>query len=593
MNPSFGADVIGGGTRFGALADADRVSVKVYAAGGGLVREQELEARGDARFEVMLDGVGHGALYNFVVDGRELPDPYARYLPHGVHGPAMVFEARYAFRQPRRERPSHEHVIYELHVGTFTPEGTYGSAVERLPDLVALGITTLELMPLAAFAGKRGWGYDGVALYAPHAAYGTPDDLRAFIDRAHELGLSVLLDVVYNHFGPDGNYLSAYSQRYFARGVRTPWGDAPDFAHAPMRRYMLENARYWLEEFRFDGLRLDAVHALIDPSPTHVLEELVSSLSDLAPKPWLVAEDERNDPALVTGSGLDALWADDFHHQAHVTTSGERDGYYAAYEPGATGIARCIRRGWLYEGEYSPATKAPRGKPADTLPASAFVYCLQNHDQIGNRALGERIHQLIRTDAYLASSLLLLSLPMTPLLFMGQEWAASSPFLYFTDHNEELGRAIRDGRRAEFAHFGAFGEGELAAEVPDPQAEKTFRRSQLDWSERKAPEHARVLEFYRTALALRKNDPVLADPSRERLQADAFGTVLTVRRWVDRNVRLILVNFGDAPVPLSSLPVFAELRAARLLLSSAPLEDATVLSPRSAAIFAVTLGVDS
>jgi maltooligosyltrehalose trehalohydrolase len=293
----------------------------------------------------------------------------------------------------------------------------------------------------------------------------------------------------------------------------------------------------------------------------------------------------------VTRTGFDALWADDFHHQVHVTATGERDGYYAAYDPGATGVARCIQRGWLYQGQHSPATKSPRGAPADALSASSFVYCIQNHDQIGNRALGERIHHLVKPSVYLAASLLFLSLPMTPMLFMGQEWAASTPFLYFTDHDEELGRLVREGRRAEFAHFGAFGEG--GTMVPDPQAQETFRRSQLDWSEREKPIHARTLELHRAALELRKNDPVLADASRERLQADAHDTVLTVRRWSGADVRLILVNFGDEAVPLSSLPAAAELQAAKLLLASEPAADANLLPPRSAAIFAVMQGVDS
>jgi maltooligosyltrehalose trehalohydrolase len=593
MDSSFGAEVVGKSTRFAVLADAERVDVRLYAADGGSTGDHELEPLGDARFQGTLEGIGHGALYNFVVDGRELPDPYARYLPRGVHGPAMVIEPRYAFRNPRRDRAPHEHVIYELHVGTFTPGGTYRSAAERLPELLALGITTLELMPLATFAGNHGWGYDGVALYAPHPAYGTPDDLRAFIDQAHDLGLSVVLDVVYNHFGPAGNYLSAYSKRYFNPRHHTPWGDAPDFAHAPMRRYMLDNARYWLEEFRFDGLRLDATHALFDPSPTHVLAELASSLSHLAPRPWLIAEDERNDPTLVTRTGLAALWADDFHHQIHVTATGERDGYYAAYEQGAARVARCIQDGWLYQGQHSPATKSPRGAPANALAASAFVYCIQNHDQIGNRALGERLHHLTDLAVYLAASLLLLSLPMTPLLFMGQEWAASSPFLYFTDHDAELGRLIREGRRAEFAHFGAFGDGAGATEVPDPQAEATFRASQLNWSERETPEHARTLKLYRAALALRKSDPVLADASRERLHAHAHENVVTVRRWSGEHVRLILVNFGHEPVPLSSLPAAAELHAAELLLATEPTVDGSFLAPRSAAIFAVNEGVES
>ena len=588
--PSFGAEVAGGGTRFAALADASEVSVRVYDASGSAPRDIALSRIEEDRFEAVVDGVGHGALYRFVIAGRELPDPYARFLPHGVHGPAMVVEPRHVFRAPRIERPLREHVIYELHVGTFTVAGTYAGAAERLTDLVDLGVTTLELMPLSAFAGSRGWGYDGVALYAPFAGYGTPDELRAFIDSAHELGLSLLLDVVYNHFGPAGNYLTAYSERYFTAAERTPWGDAPDFAHAPMRRYVLDNARYWLEEFRFDGLRLDATHALCDRSSTHVLRELASSLADLAPKPLLIAEDERNDPSLVTRLGLDAVWADDFHHQLHVTLNGERDGYYAAYEPGVAGVARAIERGWLYEGQHSIAKNGPRGAPAQTLDAASFVYCLQNHDQIGNRAFGERLHHLIPEDAYLAVSLLFLCLPMTPLLFMGQEWAASSPFLYFTDHDEELGHAIRVGRSAEFAHFGAFAAETTAVSLPDPQAKETFERSQLDWSERSAPEHARVLELYRAALALRRSDPVLRDGARERLRAEAHGSLLVVRRWSGRALRVILVNFGDAALPLAELSALHGIGSARLLLSSRPLPEPSALPARSAAVFAGNQG---
>ncbi|HEX6276631.1 MAG TPA: malto-oligosyltrehalose trehalohydrolase [Polyangiaceae bacterium] len=550
------------------MSDAAECAVRLYDENDRPIAEHALERRDDGLFVRDLEGVGSGALYRFVLGDRALPDPYARFLPRGVHGPAMVVESDYEWRHPSVSRSLAEHVIYELHVGTFTPEGTYAGAAERLERLTELGVTAVELMPIAAFDGTRGWGYDGVAHYAPFAPYGTPDALRAFVDRAHGLGLSVLLDVVYNHFGPAGNYLSAYDARYFTRDVASPWGDAPNYAFEPMRRYAIENALYWLEEFRFDGLRLDATHAVIDHSARHVLAELAEEVAALRPKRLLVAEDERNEPSLVTRAGLDALWADDFHHAARVTLTGERDGYYGAYEPGAATVARTIRRGWLYEGQRNPVSGNARGANADELSAERFVYCIQNHDQVGNRALGDRLHDAVSSEAYLSVSLLLLFLPMTPLVFMGQEWAASSPFLYFTDHEAELGRAITEGRRREFAAFGAFSES--ACEVPDPQALATFERSRLDWNERTMPEHARVLEFYRSALLLRREDAVLAEPSRERLRCTALGDVLAVERWRNDERRLLLVNFGAHDVSVSELVTQLDFDGARSLLASAP-----------------------
>ncbi|HVR18682.1 MAG TPA: alpha-amylase family glycosyl hydrolase, partial [Polyangiaceae bacterium] len=406
-----GATVVGNATRFAALTDAPRCAVRLYDSNGEVIAEHALGPEENGVHSLDIPGVGHGALYRFVLGERALPDPYARFLPYGVHGPAMVVEPRLGFRFDAVSRPLAEHVIYELHIGTFTPEGTYAGAAERLELLAELGVTTIELMPVAAFDGTRGWGYDGVAHYAPFAPYGTPDELRALVDRAHGLGLSVLLDVVYNHFGPSGNYLGAYDRRYFARDVASPWGDAPNFAFAPMRRYVVENALYWLAEFRFDGLRLDATHALVDSSPKHVLAELAEAVAGFSPKRLLVAEDERNEPSLVTRLGLDALWADDFHHATRVTLTGERDGYYGAYEPGAETMARTIRRGWLYEGQRNPVGGKHRGASADELSAERFVYCIQNHDQIGNRALGDRLAHVVSLDAYLAVSVLLLFLP--------------------------------------------------------------------------------------------------------------------------------------------------------------------------------------
>ncbi len=525
---------------------------------------------GDGLFESRLAGIGHGERYRFVLDGEELGDPYARSLPEGVSGPAMVYRSSYRWRHDRVARPLREHVLYELHVGTFTREGTYAAATQRLGELVELGITGIELLPVAAFGGRHGWGYDGVAHYAPHYAYGTPDELRAFIDAAHGAGLSVLLDVVYNHFGPAGNTLGKYSRSYFAK-VPGPWGEAPDFTNPWMRRYVRDNISSWLVDFRFDGLRFDAVHAITDAS---LVRECVETARAAVPDAILIAEDDRNDPALVEKVGFDAIWADDFHHAVHVTLTGERDGYYDAYEPGTETIARAIEHGWIYEGQEFPTTERPRGKPAATLPAEAFVYCVQNHDQIGNRALGERLSRLTSLEAERAAALLMLFLPMTPLLFQGQEWAASTPFLYFTDHEPSLGALISRGRRDEMSRFRSF----AAEDIPDPQDPDTFARSKLDRDERLQPPHAETLAMYRAALALRRRDPVLSVGGRDALAVSTHGPVLVVRRWHGPGVRLLVANFTDraAEAPLRGSQLVA---STRFELPNMPPWSAVIVSP--------------
>jgi maltooligosyltrehalose trehalohydrolase len=526
-------------------------------------------------FSVTARDVGPGALYRFGLDDRELPDPYARFLPEGVHGPAEVMRLPRGPRPRPPARPLREHVVYELHVGTFTPEGNYAAAAQRLPELAELGITTLELMPLSSFAGARGWGYDGVAHFAPHAAYGRPEELCAFLDRAHELGLHVLLDVVYNHFGPAGNYLRAYSPDYFSSELQNAWGDAPDFVHAPMRRYVLDNALYWLDEVGFDGLRLDATHAIIDPSPRHILAELADRVAALdSGERLLMAEDDRNDPALVARDGLDAIWADDFHHCVRVTLTGERDGYYAAYPAGAAAIAETIENGWLYRGQNYPLRDEPRGHDASGVPREAFVYCIQNHDQVGNRAFGDRLQANISLDAYCAASTLLLFLPMTPLLFMGQEWACSAPFMFFTDHEADLGRAVARGRREEFKRFAAFADPDRRATIPDPQALETFTQSKLDWSERAAPNHARVVELYRALLALRRTHPALALAQGQVLRASApHESVVAIERQSAQGRLRLWVNLGADPIDLRALGVAPQAQVLLRSSGTGPLED--------------------
>ena len=594
MNPlvtygrCLGATVEGSGTRFVAYSTTAReCSVRLYDANGHATQTYELTPMGDGMFEQTVSGVGDGALYKFVVDGNELPDPYARFLPLGVHGPARVVESKYSFRHAPVARPLSEQVIYELHVGTFTRQGTYRAAMAELPRLAKLGVTTLELMPVASFAGTRGWGYDGVAMFAPFAPYGSPDELRAFVDEAHGHGLSVLLDVVYNHFGPAGNYLSAYSPEYFTNEVENAWGPAPDYAHRAMRSFVLANVDYWLRDFCFDGLRLDAVHAIVDSSEKHVLAELVDHVRTMSPDRILIAEDDRNDPRLIRETGLDAVWADDFHHEVRVTLTREKDGYYGCYEPSAAAIARTIRQGFFYEGQVYPTTGKARGHQGRDLPSSAFVYCIQNHDQIGNRALGDRITEAVSLDAYCMISSLLLFLPTTPLLFMGQEWAARTPFCYFTDHDPELGQKVSEGRRAEFAHFRAFSDPEQRSRIPDPQDPATFSRSVLDPREREQPPHARVYKLHQRLLELRRNDPVLRSGHRENMTAEAHDDVLIVRRWHEGDMRVLLANFGKAPRPLAD---FGLPRDAAVVLDSMVEGPSGTLSAERALILSVREG---
>jgi maltooligosyltrehalose trehalohydrolase len=529
-----------------------RAAVRIFDPGASPPRTIAMGARGDGEFETYVAGIGPGALYKFVLDDDEVPDPYARFLPQGVHGPAEVV-ARARVAALDRTLMLDAAPTYEIHVGTFTPEGTFAAAAERFAELAALGIGAIELMPVAAFNGARGWGYDGVSHYAPHASYGRPEDLRRLVERAHALGLGVLLDVVYNHFGPSGNYLGRYAGEYFTSAHKTPWGDAPDFAHPRLRRHVLGSARMWLEEYGFDGLRLDATHAILDDSPRHILRDLADLAATFAPRRVLVAEDESNDPDLVTKEGMDGIWADDFHHTIRALLAGDRDGYYAAYEPTVPALAHVIERGWSYEGQpYSPWGRA-RGKPADAVRFEQLVYCIENHDQCGNRALGERLSRDVTLDVFAAASALLLFLPMSPLFFMGQEWGAKAPFLYFTDHEPELGALVTQGRREEFKAFRAFTDPHARERIPDPQAAATFEQSKLRWEERDRPEHAAVREVVRRMLALRRSDAVLAERcERGGLRARVESDALVVERRGRSGVRVLVANFTKRALPLDA-----------------------------------------
>lgn len=505
--------------------------------------------------------VPDGTDYAFAVDGGEpRPDPRSPWQPHGVHRPSRTFDAaRHAWSDDGwvgldvRGR-----VIYELHLGTFTPTGTLDAAIERLDHLVELGVDAVELMPVAAFPGVNGWGYDGVALYAVHEPYGGPAALQRFVDAAHARGLAVCLDVVYNHLGPSGNYLATFGP-YFTDRHHTQWGwavnlDGPD--NAEVRRWIVDNALRWMDDFHIDALRLDAVHALVDDSPRHLLAELADAVADLAEvlgRPLsLIAESDLNDPRTVTptaegGLGMTAQWADDVHHAVHALLTGERQGYYVDFGSPAT-LATALTDVFVHAGGWSTFRGAPWGRPvpADT-DGHRFVAFVSDHDQVGNRALGDRPYHAADPGGAAIAAALVLTSPLTPMIFMGEEWGACTPWQYFTDHAEpDLVEAIRHGRAAEFAGHGWTDAAGHDVQVPDPQASTTVESSRLDWTEPDRPEHARLLDWYRQLVALRRAEPSIAsgDRSATRVETDPDG------RWlvVHRAEVAVVVALGDDPV---------------------------------------------
>ena len=517
---------------------------------------------GERRHSMALDDDGWwtasielppGTDYAFSLDGgTPRPDPRSPWQPHGIHGPSRTVDHdAFAWTDAGWQAPPlADAVIYELHIGTFTPEGTFDAAVARLDALVELGVTHLELMPVVEFGGSRGWGYDGVDLFAPHHAYGGPDGLKRLVDAAHARGLAVLVDVVYNHLGPAGNYLAEYGP-YFSDKYTTPWGEAVNFDEAgshEVRRFCVDNALMWMREYHADGLRLDAMQAVFDMSAIHIGEEITTATHELAEtlgrRLVVTAESDLNDPRLVRspdagGYGMDAAWADDVHHALHVALTGEDAGYYADFtDPDA--LPQVLRDPYLYDGAYAPFRDRLHGRPADDLPGDRFIACLQNHDQIGNRALGDRIGHLVSEGRARIGAALLLTGPYVPLLFAGEEWNASSPFRYFTDHADpELAGAVSEGRRNEFAHFGWDPE-----RVPDPQDPATFEVSKLDWAERGRDRHAAMVAWYGDLIRLRRDTGALRDGNRfdVRVERDAAG-VLSVERGPVR----LLANLGAAP----------------------------------------------
>jgi len=552
--PRFGAIPGPKGTQFRVWApDAEVVEVELYEGAPGTTKHS-MEKYGDGTFALFLPGVQAGARYAYRVNGQgPFPDPASRFQPEGVHGPSEIVEpCRFAWTdQAWKGRGLEELVLYELHVGTFTPRGTFAGVIDKLPYLAELGVTALELMPVADFPGQRNWGYDGVSLFAPARCYGRPDDLRCLVDVAHAHGLAVHLDVVYNHLGPDGNYLGAFSPYYASRRHHTTWGAAINFdgEHSDlMRAFLIENALHWVHEYHLDGLRLDATHAIMDNSPRHFLAELAEEVhASVTGRPVvIIAEDHNNLPIMVRppaegGWGLDAVWADDFHHQVRRLLAGDNEGYYRDYRGTTTDLAATIRQGWFYCGQHSKHWGTPRGGDPAGIPMPRFVWCIQNHDQVGNRAMGERLHHQIDLASYRAACVLLLCSPATPLLFMGQEWAARSPFLFFTDHNPELGPKVTEGRRREFRHFTAFTDPVARQRIPDPQAWSTFEASRLNWDERKLEPHASVERLHRALLHLRRHEPALQGRRRDQFSAAAGEDALVLWRRVDEGEEIAVV----------------------------------------------------
>ena len=564
----FGAALLDeGGARFRLWAPgAASMTLRLHGAGGP--RDVAMQRGVDGWHERVVPDARAGTRYQFITPhGLAVPDPASRANPDDVHAPSQLVDPHaHEWRDDAwTGRPWHEAVIYELHVGAFTPAGTYAAAIDRLGELAALGITAIELMPVADFPGRHGWGYDGALLYAPEAAYGTPDDLKRFVEAAHTHGLMVLLDVVYNHFGPEGNYLHTYCPEFFNPAHQTPWGAAINFdgEHCrTVREFYVHNALYWVEEFHVDGLRMDAVHAIRDGSPTHICCEIADALASGPGRErhvHLVLENDANQSRFLTRDAdgrprhAVAQWNDDLHHAAHVLATGEGDGYYADYADAPIHhLGRTLAEGFAYQGEPSRFRSGERrGEPSGHLPGTAFVSFLQNHDQIGNRAFGERIDALAawpeRVDALLAC--LLLS-PHVPMLFMGEEYAASTPFLYFCDFGPELAAAVSQGRREEFKRFAAFQDAAARARIPDPNDEATFRASVLDWHEREHLPYAQRLARVRALLGVRSQWLVprlagLRTGGRYQVEGGLLGVQWTLG---DSSTWRLAAHFGAAPV---------------------------------------------
>jgi maltooligosyltrehalose trehalohydrolase len=555
---SQGAEPQGKGVSFRTwTTEKKKVSLVVFGDNESVVREIPMERETTGYYSAIDPASAPGTLYKYRLDDNLVPDIASRFQPRGVHGASQVVDGRSFHWTDAGWKPPalHDLVIYELHVGTFTEEGTFKAIAARFDHLKGLGINTIELMPVADFAGDRNWGYDCVSIYAPSRAYGKPDDLRSLVNAAHQAGLAVILDVVYNHLGPDGNYMGVYSAHYFNASHHTPWGsafnlDGPDAA--PVRNHFAENPLYWVKEFHIDGFRLDATHAIPDDSPKHLIQEIAEKVQAFGA--FVICEDPRNERNLLLprdqdGYGCDAVWADDFHHVVRVQMTKENEGYMGYFKGSMEELVKTIREGWLFTGELQK-DGIPRGTRGADIEPEHFVHCISNHDQVGNRAYGERLNQLVSPAAYRAASALLLMEPYTPMFFMGQEWAATSPFLYFTDHHDELGKGVTEGRRKEFAEFSDFRDPAKRALIPDPQKLATFTDSKLDWTQLERQPHLETLRLYRDFLRFRQAN--LTDRHRSGWRVEQVSSAAIAIRYRRKNA-------GD-------LLIVAQLQAAHTIL---------------------------
>ena len=537
----FGAELVGPNrTRFKIWAPSqEKMSVRI----DGLA-ELPLRRTTEGWFEGHAD-CGAGTRYRYILqDGTPVPDPASRSQDGDVHSASIVVDPdSYRWRETNwRGRPWHHAVFYELHVGAF---GGFNGVAAELPRLAALGVTAVELMPIAEFPGARNWGYDGVLPFAPECSYGSPDDLKSLVDAAHAAGLMIFLDVVYNHFGPDGNYLGLYAPHMFRDDVTTPWGPAIDFRRKEVRRYFTENALYWLLEYRFDGLRLDAVHAISEQDWLEDMAAEVRQTVEPGRRVHLVLENDLNASAHLIRD-FDAQWNDDGHHALHVLLTNEQEGYYEDYKiDTAEKLARCLKEGFIYQGERSTHRGGrPRGTPSGNLPPTAFVLFLQNHDQIGNRAFGERLTLLANAQALEAATALLLLCPQIPLMFMGDEYGSAAPFLFFTDHNLDLAKAVREGRRKEFGAFSQFADHGILSELPDPNAPETFARSSAAVTSRSAEQRE---QLYLRLLVLRREDIVPRLLGTRAVKARALGPAAVVAHWRMGDGALLTIGTNLGP----------------------------------------------
>ena len=530
----------------------------------------ELAGEGNGYFSGQIADATPGTLYKFELDSGAFPDPASRFQPTGPHGPSQVIDPAFAWSdQAWRGIAPGKEVIYELHVGTFTPEGTWNAATAQLPELASLGITIVEVMPVADFDGRFGWGYDGVCLFAPTRLYGPPDDFRAFVDRAHSLGLGVILDVVYNHFGPSGNYFRQFSDDYFSSIYKNEWGEPINFDgnnSGPVREFFEANAACWTAEFHLDGLRLDATHAIFDSSKINIIAGVSRAARAAAPgrRLFIAAENEEQTahicrPIEKQGHGIDALWNEDFHHAALVAATGRAEAYYSDFRGTPQELVSCARHGFLFQGQWSSWQKKRRGSRCPDLNHGQFIAYLQNHDQVANSRSGTRLHQLTSPGRLRALTALLLLAPHTPLLFQGQEFAASAPFYYFANHDEPLASLVRQGRLKFLQQYPSIHGTDDAAALPDPNNERTFLSSKINFQERDL--HAPIYRLHRDLLAMRRNDTVFAATSGVNVDGAVLGLEAFVLRFEHQDAeRLLLLNLGPdlqlycVPEPLLAPP---------------------------------------